>query len=860
MNLRQKIFLSILLIFISVMGIGIILARVFFLESFRVLEQEEIRIESESFHYLLNDELEKLTALASDWSMWDDTYQFIKSGSQSYVESNLVDSTFLDFGLSYVVMLDIKNQIIYETAYDLVELEFKTPEDNIRQAILSLIPKMNDSNVSGYLSVDRNLLLFAASPILTSNGTGPSRGYLVFVRDFDGDIADHLSSATRSDFRIHPYGSLNLNDYKVAEYSSTFFYDDRNRETIQFITFIDDHNGDHIFEVEFILPRLIYQRGLASMRDLLISIGFAGLLASVCSIIVLEKGFISRLARLTAGIKQFDGRKEDETKKIILVGKDELSTLSTDIYQALISLAQTRDDLAEHLALEKLLVNISTKFINLPLDEIDYAINHVLETIGKFAGVDRSYILIINEENPNMMSNTHEWCSSGTPSVLMEMQDIMLENYGWWYRQMTSGRSIFIDDLDLLPQAAAAEKEIFSHQNIKSIANIPFYIGGKLAGAIGFDAVKKKINWKKEGNILLKVVSGIIANAIDRQRHESRLNESLSLHQRRSEELNALRDTITDITSELEIKKLLQTILKRSVKLLNADGGEICIFDKVENALQVVSIVNMNQKYLNTEIYLGEGAAGLAASKRQPIILEDYSNWESKIKAFEDAKIRSVMVTPLMVGDRLLGTLGIFHYSVDKQFSEADLHLLTLFAQHASIALDNAILFEKIHELARIDELTGLLNRRSFIERAEYELNRAKRLNHPLSMAMIDLDDFKQVNDRFSHQVGDRVLYEISELLSSNLRNIDIISRYGGDEFIVLMPETSLENAKIVLQRLNMNLAEHQYISGEKSFNKTASIGLVSFSNELNSLEKMISAADKSMYQAKNTGKSQLST
>ena len=447
--------------------------------------------------------------------------------------------------------------------------------------------------------------------------------------------------------------------------------------------------------------------------------------------------------------KTFTGTYGADDREILLKGRDELSQLSRDVNTALVNLASARDESAEHLELEKLLVTISSKFINLPVSDINHAINQAIETIGKFAGVDRSYLLMIRENEPLIMDNTFEWCSPGTKPVIKELQNVELGNFSWWHSQMKSGKSLFINDIDDLPKAAAAEKEIFSSQSIKSIANIPLFIDGKLAGSLGFDAVREEIEWTEEINILLEVVGGIISNALDRQQHEISLSESQALHQRRSAELDALRDTITDITSELEINKLLQTILERAINLLSADGGDFCVYDEEEDKLKVVAIVNMNRKYLNTFVNLDEGAAGKVAAERKTIILDDYSVWDEKMNEYEEASLRSAMVTPLIVGERLLGTVGMFHYSPDKRFSEEDQHLLSMFAQHASIALDNAMLFEKIQELARIDEVTGLLNRRSFVERAEYEINRAMRLNHSLALAMIDLDNFKQVNDRY---------------------------------------------------------------------------------------------------------------
>jgi diguanylate cyclase (GGDEF)-like protein len=434
-----------------------------------------------------------------------------------------------------------------------------------------------------------------------------------------------------------------------------------------------------------------------------------------------------------------------------------------------------------------------------------------------------------------------------------------LNEYNWWYGKMKLGETLTINDIAKLPPAAAPEKAIFSQQSIQSIANIPVFMNERLAGSLGFDAVKQRIVWSKEIIILLEVVAGIISNALDRQQHEIYLSESRAQHLRRSEELGALRDTIADITAELEIDKLLQTILERSIKLLNADGGDFCVFEAEENMLKVVAVKNLHRKFLHTHLRLGEGAAGKAAVMRETLILDDYSSWEGKLGEYEQASIRSAMVSPLVFGDRLLGTVGMFNFSPEKRFSEDDQKLLSMFAQHASIALDNAMLFEKIHELARIDEVTGLLNRRSFFERAEYEINRARRLNQSLALAMIDLDGFKHVNDQYSHQVGDQVLHDISKLFIDNIRNMDIIGRYGGDETILLMPETSKEHALLVLDRLQTLLAEHEFTSGQNKIHISASIGLAYFVKADSSLEEMISIADEAMYRAKKHGKNRIS-
>lgn len=1009
MSLRKKTILTIILTFLCVMIAGGVFAQIYFMESFRSLELDEVREEAVRFHYLLDRELENLSVLTNDWAAWDDTYDFVQTGSQEYIESNLVDSTFEELNLDFAVYVNDNNDVVYETAYDNQNQERMSIKDELRFFFLDQAILANQGEVSGYYTDDGRLILFSANQILTSLDEGPIRGILIFGKFFEDDLADHLALSLTSEFSLVPYSNNELLNRNLINGNPDIYYDDSSPEFIRFSSVINDRNGGSLFVVEQVLPRTIYRRGLASMRDLLIAVASAGLIASAISILALEKGFLSRLLKLSGGLRRYENGQENGDD-LLLPGNDELTDLSRVIHQTLSNLSETQKDLGQHLDLEKLLVSTSSKFINLPLEKLDEGIDQVLEVIGKYSNVDRSYVLMMRESQRFIMDNTHEWCSPGTKSVISEMQNVDVRQFQWWFNQMRSGKSVFIDDVLKMPKTAQAEKAIFLDQLIKSIAIIPLFVAGKLVGFLGFDAVRNQVEWTHQTSILLEVVGSIITNALDRRRHETDLllshaqqlrlnkitqesirksdfestcrsislrikslinadngililnsnrkilftflsgrrvkiseanrnlffdlvehtgdktsvfqkaktlqessdfrilgssllaiplktrnktlgiivlafdekhefsksekticeqaaplvtlaivkNRALETARRRSEELGALRATIADITSELEIEKLLQTILERAVKLLNADGGDFCVFDENEQALRVVALSNMDNKYLNTLINLNEGGAGKAASEKKTIFIEDYSNWESKLKTFEEANLRSAMVSPLMIGDRLMGTVGMFHTTSTKTFSENDRHLLSLFAQHASIALDNAMLFEKIQELARIDEITGLLNRRSFMERAEYEINRARRLNHSLALAMIDIDNFKHINDTFGHQSGDEVLKEVSRILRENIRNIDIIGRYGGDETVVLMPETTAESALNAMQRLRQILSDHNFKDHGQDFRITASIGLAAYPQASSSLEEMMSAADEAMYRAKKNGKNQV--
>lgn len=1009
MSLRKKTILTIVITFLVVMLLSAVFSYYFFLESFRKIEREEVREEALRFHHLLNNELEQLSSLTKDWASWDDSYNFIQSSDQEFIDSNLVDSTYEELGLSYLLFINKNQEVIYNVAYDLQILERVAMPEKVLSFFIEQSSTASNEELSGFFSDQGNLLFYSANPILTSMDEGPSRGALVFAKPFDSEIQDHFNESLGSDFTLEEYHSdYFLNKKPIAEVPE-IYYDDHDPAVIRFFSPILDNQGNILFVLEQSLQRTIFQRGIASMRSLMIAVASAGLVATVISILALEKGFLSRLSKLSEGVKNFQSG-NTKNGRIILPGQDELSNLSDTIYIALSDLSATQKELADHLVLEKLLVSVSSKFINVPLEKLDDEITQVLELIGSFAGVDRSYILKLRELDQNVMDNTHEWCSPGTLSVMAEMQSVDIRQFPWWLVQMQSGKSVFIEDVSLLPPDAEAEKAIFQRQAIQSIANIPLAIEGNLVGILGFDTVRKKIAWTDQISVLLEVVGSIFTNALDRKQNEKSLieshkqqyrlnqitqagirkvgfestcrslskqikslvgadngllilkqknneisaylsgrklkitdknhpifsrflevppdqitilkeispehemlnleilgktllalplvsdanlvgvaallyddhhlfsemekaiceqaapqvtlaivkNRALESVRRRSEELSALRATIADITSELEIRKLLQTILERAIRLMNADGGDFCVYEEQNDALRVVALSNMDNKHLNTLVSIHEGAAGKAASERKTIILEDYSNWDGRMDEYQGANIHSAMVSPLIIGDRLMGTVGLFHYKSERKFSKNDQHLLSLFAQHASIALDNAMLFEKIQELARIDEVTGLLNRRSFIERADYEVNRARRLDHSIAIAMIDLDNFKKVNDTFGHQTGDEVLKEVSRIMRENIRNIDIIGRYGGDETVILMPETMAEQALNAMVRIKQLLNDNQFEQDGQSFKVTASIGLAAYPKANATTEEMIAAADEAMYKAKKQGRNEV--
>ncbi|MDQ1592540.1 MAG: hypothetical protein QOG71_3167 [Pyrinomonadaceae bacterium] len=158
-------------------------------------------------------------------------------------------------------------------------------------------------------------------------------------------------------------------------------------------------------------------------------------------------------------------------------------------------------------------------------------------------------------------------------------------------------------------------------------------------------------------------------------------------------------------------------------------------------------------------------------------------------------------------------------------------------------------------ELARTDDLTGVINRRSFFEASQQEINRARRHRHPFTVAYMDVDDFKLINDNYGHSIGDTVLRSVTQTIKNNIREIDVVARLGGDEFVILMPETGEAAAQVVVARVHQHLTDTMR---EYGWPITFSIGVVTWTTPPRTVDLMLKQADEAMYEVKNGGKNRV--
>jgi diguanylate cyclase (GGDEF)-like protein len=212
----------------------------------------------------------------------------------------------------------------------------------------------------------------------------------------------------------------------------------------------------------------------------------------------------------------------------------------------------------------------------------------------------------------------------------------------------------------------------------------------------------------------------------------------------------------------------------------------------------------------------------------------------------------------MLIHNRLVGVISVGDSDPGRYFTPADLHLLTLFTQQAAIAVENARLFEETHRLAITDPLTGLYNRRGLFELGQREIDRVHRFHRPLAAIMLDIDRFKQVNDIYSHAVGDQVLRVLAEVCRANLREVDLLGRYGGEEFAILLPETDAQAARQVAERLRQEIASTPVMTPRGPISFTVSLGVTIALDGIPELAVLLDRADTAMYAAKQAGRNRV--
>lgn len=304
-----------------------------------------------------------------------------------------------------------------------------------------------------------------------------------------------------------------------------------------------------------------------------------------------------------------------------------------------------------------------------------------------------------------------------------------------------------------------------------------------------------------------------------------------------------IQSVLTEIHSEHNSGKLRSLIIKNAVLLCNAHGGKLSVFDCQES--------EHSYFYSSLPLDLPSVCQSIMNSVRtgKKVVKTSFSDIRSR-ECFH------ILALPLNRDNLTIGVILLINKTA--QFCETDLVNLNLFAPQAALAINNSRLYEKAILQAQTDSLTGLYNHRYFFELAKKEISRAQRYKHSLTVVMVDIDHFKYINDTFGHPAGDQVLIAIANVCRKLFRNIDIVGRYGGEEFSILLPETPIETATEVAERFRYTIEKTIISYHRRHFSVTVSLGLAALRNDCTSITRLIERADTALYHAKAQGRNRV--
>jgi diguanylate cyclase (GGDEF)-like protein len=324
--------------------------------------------------------------------------------------------------------------------------------------------------------------------------------------------------------------------------------------------------------------------------------------------------------------------------------------------------------------------------------------------------------------------------------------------------------------------------------------------------------------------------------------------------ERKVQELRAFNDIGRSLAGTLDIHELLALIMQKVSEVLRPEHWSLLLVDDATRELVFEIAVGEGAERLKA-MPLGEGVAGHVATSGLPVLVPDVRTDPRFAARFDDASgmvTGSLLAVPLLSKGKVLGVVELVNPRGGHPFDAADQRTLEALADYAAIAIDNARAYERIRELTLRDEHSGLFNARHLWRQLEMEVARTARTGRPFSVVFVDLDHFKQVNDRFGHQAGSTVLKEVGDLIRQKIRTIDVPVRYGGDEFVVLLPETDKAHARMVADRIRVALCEAVFLQGSGLEVKvTASFGLATCPDDGETPETIVQGADAAMYRVK---------
>jgi diguanylate cyclase (GGDEF)-like protein len=406
---------------------------------------------------------------------------------------------------------------------------------------------------------------------------------------------------------------------------------------------------------------------------------------------------------------------------------------------------------------------------------------------------------------------------------------------------------------DSTRKAIEQHKTVIEDINSHLLFTTPITYKGKVVGILKLTKNKTSISPKRDTNNA-EVLASIVAISIVHSELNKEVKEKLR-------KLQLLYEIGRKLSETIKLDELLDIAINLIKDTFNFENTAVLLTNKSKSFLRIRKATKGYNKEkikrLKISISEGEGLTGTAAKTGETIISNDVKHDKRYING--NPETNSEIAIPLKAKGKLLGVLDV-ESNVKNRFSDEDRKVLEAVANEIALAIDNAMLYEKMKKLAEKDELTKLFNYRAFRRQLDKEISRALRYKKTFSLAMFDIDFFKEYNDNNGHDIGNVALSKVGKIILKNCRDLDFPARFGGEEFIVILTETDKTGAFKCAERIRQ-IVEHTKFPGEEkqpNGKLTISGGIAQFPTDGNSVESIIKSVDIAAYKAKNTGRNKI--
>jgi len=455
----------------------------------------------------------------------------------------------------------------------------------------------------------------------------------------------------------------------------------------------------------------------------------------------------------------------------------------------------------------------------IPQDKNDL-MSHALLYLCEWMGIDRAAIFLHDEAHDSLMA-----------------------------RQLVDGTDVLPGEEEIalladspLQRLLAGKKDYLLFDSPNYMAYIPLRAFGQSFGLLRVENVRRKHAFTEKEIPLLQDFAHELATAL-------RGLEMAAAEREQVAQMQALHEISNAIFRSVRLDEMLKSVAQSLIHQLGFDRIKIYLINREGESLEsALSLDQRGQETVEKETFpLKRGL--------HPMVDLILGKTDERIEKYQ----RTIVYLPLRTRDENMGVLMVDNLLSQQEIPHEQILILTAVAGQLGMAIKNARLFQGVEELSITDGLTGLYLMRYFKQRLKEEFYRAERTHGQLSLMILDIDHFKRFNDTYGHPSGDTILATVAERVLANARKVDFTARYGGDEFVILLPDTSADEALLLAERLHQAVSsEPLVLANNNSIHLTVSIGIATYPTHASTIEELIKRADEALYWIKSHGRNRI--